>query len=70
MRCIERLSEYYRKGANMEHDYSVTWNQVKNLVNVMIEDHNEKVAMADIIRAVNQAWIILYDNLHEKYDGL
>jgi hypothetical protein len=54
----------------MEHDYSVTWNQVKNLVNVMIEDHNKKVAMADINRAVNQAWIILYDNLHEKYDGL
>ena len=54
----------------MEHDYSVTWNQVKNLVDEMIEDHDKKVAMADINHAVNQAWDILYDNLYEKYGGL
>ena len=54
----------------MEHDYSVTWNQVKNLVDEMIEDHDKKVAMADINHAVNQAWDILYDNLYEKYGYL
>ncbi len=54
----------------MEQDYSVTWNQVKNLVDEMIEDHDEKVAMADIVRAVNQAWGILHDNLDKKYGGL
>ena len=51
----------------MEHDYSVTWNQVKNLVDEMIEDHDEKVAMADIVHAVDQAWDILCDNLDKKY---
>lgn len=54
---------------NKEHDYSVTWNQVKNLVDEMIENHDEKVAMADINNAVGRAWNILFETLYEKHGG-
>ena len=48
-------------------EYLVTWNQVKNLVDKMFEDHEEKVCMGDIERAVKQAWLILYDDMARKY---
>ena len=51
----------------MYEEYLVTWNQVKNLVDKMFEDHEEKVAMGDIERAVKQAWLILYDDMARKY---
>ena len=51
----------------MEHDYSVTWNEVKNLVDKLIENHDKKMAMGDIEREVRHAWKILYDNLCRKY---
>lgn len=54
----------------MEHDYSVTWNQVKNLVDKMIENHDEKIAMGTVERAVKQAWDILYDNMCRRYGDI
>ena len=54
----------------MEHDYSVTWNEVKNLVDKLIEDHDEKIAMCIVKRAVEQAWDILYDNMCRKYGDI
>ena len=51
----------------MEEDYSVTWNEVKNLVDKLIEDHDEKIAMGDIERAVKHAWDILFDNMYRMY---
>lgn len=51
----------------MEYDYSVTWNEVKNLVDKLIENHDEKTAMYTIERAVQQAWNILFDKMREEY---
>lgn len=48
-------------------DYCVTWNEVNNLVDKFIEDHDAKIAMGDIEREVRHAWDILYDNLCRKY---
>lgn len=49
------------------HDYSVTWNQVKYLVDKLIDNHDERMAMGDIERKVKQAWNILYDDLRKMY---
>ena len=51
----------------MELDYSVSWNEVKSLVDKLIENHDEKMAMGDIDRAVTHAWEILFDGLDKKY---
>ena len=51
----------------MKEDYSVTWNEVKNLVDKFIEDHDEKMSMGDIEREVRHAWNILYDDLCRKH---
>lgn len=51
----------------MEHDYSVTWNQVKEIVDKLFEDGDVKMAMGDIKRAVNKAWDILYDDMSRRY---
>ena len=49
------------------HDYSVTWNQVKGIVDKLIENHDEQMAMGDIERKVKQAWNILDDDLRKMY---
>jgi len=49
------------------HDYSVTWNQVKGIVDKLIDNHDERMAMGDIERKVKQAWNILYDDLCKMY---
>lgn len=54
----------------MVQDYSVTWNEVKNLVDKLIENHDEKVAMGDIERAVKKAWNILYEDMCKKYGDI
>ena len=51
----------------MEHDYSVTWNQVKEIVDKLFEDGDVKMSMGDIKRAVNKAWDILYDDMSRRY---
>lgn len=49
------------------HDYSVTWNQVKSIVDKLIDDHDKRMAMGDIKQEVNNAWAILYHDLKEYY---
>ena len=49
------------------NDYSVTWNQVKEIVDKLIEDSDEKMAMGDIERTVKKAWDILYDDMSRRY---
>ena len=54
----------------MGYDYSITWNEVKNLVDKLIENHDEKMAMGDVERAVKQAWNILYEDMRKKYGDI
>lgn len=49
------------------NNYSVTWNQVKEIVDKLIEDGDEKMAMGDIQRAVEKAWDILCDDMSRRY---
>lgn len=49
------------------HDYSVTWNQVKSIVDKLIDDHDKRMAMGDIEHEVHNAWAILYHDLKEYY---
>ena len=48
------------------NDYSVTWNQVKAIVDILLENHDERVPMRDIESAVEQAWVILFDGMHTE----
>jgi len=52
----------------MVEDYSVSWNEVKNLVDEFIKDHDEKGSMYDIECAVKKAWKTLYADLRKKYN--
>ncbi len=47
-------------------DYSVTWNQLKGLLDKLFEDGDAKMAMGDIQRAVKKAWDILYDDMRKR----
>lgn len=51
----------------LSHDYSVTWNQVKSVVDKLIDDHDKRMAMGDIEHEVHNAWAILYHDLKEYY---
>lgn len=50
----------------MEQDYSVTWNEVKGIVDKLL-DGDEAMAMGDVERAVRQAWKIIFDDRNKKY---
>lgn len=47
-------------------DYSVTWDEVKGIVDKIL-DGNEPMAMGDVQRAVRQAWDIIFDDRQRKY---
>ena len=49
-----------------DEDYSVTWNEVKNIVDSLL-DGNKKVPMGEINTAVDIAWERLYLNQKMKY---
>lgn len=50
----------------MYQDYSVTWNEVKGIVDKLL-DGDELMAMGDVQRAVKQAWDIIFDDRNRKY---
>ena len=52
----------------MRVDYSVTWNEVKKIVDELIHDGNQKMAMIEIEDAVETAWNTLCDELDKKYE--
>ena len=47
-------------------DYSVTWNEVKRIVDGLI-DGDKKVAMCDINRAIDKAWSQIYAQKRTLY---
>lgn len=47
-------------------DYSVTWNEVKRIVDGLI-DGDKKVAMGDINRAIDEAWSQIYTQKRTLY---
>ena len=51
----------------MEEDYSVTWNEVKGIVDKFIDDGDEKMAMGDIEAAIRKAWKVIFDDRCRKY---
>ena len=50
-----------------EEDFSVTWNEVKGLVDKFIDDENEKMSMGEIEFAVKKAWKVIFDDRCRKY---
>ena len=54
--------------SNMKHeeDYSVTWNEVKGIVDKLI-DGDEQMSMGNVERAVRHAWDIIYDDRCRRY---
>lgn len=50
----------------MYQDYSVTWNEVKGIVDKLL-DGDELMAMGDVQRAVKQAWNIIFDDRCRMY---
>lgn len=50
----------------MYQDYSVTWNEVKGIVDKLL-DGDELMAMGDVQRAVKQAWDIIFDDRCRRY---
>ena len=51
----------------MEEDYSVTWNEVKGIVDKFIDDGDEKMSMGEIESAVKKAWNVIFDDRCRKY---
>lgn len=51
----------------MEEDYSVTWNEVKGIVDKFIDDGDEKMSMGEIESAVKKAWEVIFDDRCRKY---
>ena len=51
----------------MEEDYSVTWNEVKGIVDKFIDDGDEKMPMGEIESAVKKAWKVIFDDRCRKY---
>lgn len=50
----------------MTEDYSVTWNEVKGIVDKLL-DGDERICMGDVERAIDKAWDIIYDDRCVKY---
>ena len=50
-----------------EEDYSVTWNEVKGIVDKFIDDGNEKMSMGEVESAVRKAWKVIFDDRCRKY---
>ena len=50
----------------MTEDYSVTWNEVKGIVDKLL-DGDERMCMGDVKRAIDKAWDIIYDDRCVKY---
>ena len=51
----------------MEEDYSVTWNEVKGIVDKFIDDGDKKMSMGEIESAVKKAWKVIFDERCRKY---
>lgn len=51
----------------MEEDFSVTWNEVKEIVDKFIDDGDEKMSMGEIESAVKKAWKVIFDDRCRKY---
>ena len=51
----------------MEEDFSVTWNEVKGIVDKFIDDGDEKMSMGEIESAVKKAWKVIFDDRCRKY---
>ena len=51
----------------MEEDYSVTWNEVKGIVDKFIDDGDEKMSRGEIESAVKKAWKVIFDDRCRKY---
>ena len=51
----------------MKEDYSVTWNEVKGIVDKFIDDGDEKMSMGEIESAVKKAWNVIFDDRCRKY---
>ena len=55
----------------MEKDYSVTWNQVKPLLEKELErrgkNGEDKIPMAVIKYALEHVWKELYENMEKEY---
>lgn len=51
----------------MEEDYSVTWNEVKGIVDKFIDDSDEKMSMGEIESAVENAWEVIFYDRCRKY---
>lgn len=51
----------------MEEDYSVTWNEVKGIVDKFIDDGDEKMSMGEVESAVRKAWKVIFDDRCRKY---
>lgn len=51
----------------MEEDYSVTWNEVKGIVDKFIDDPDEKMSMGEIESAVRKAWKVIFDDRCRRY---
>ena len=51
----------------MTEDYSVTWNEVKCIVDKLL-DGDKLMCMGDVERAVEQAWKIIFDDRCRKYN--
>ena len=50
-----------------EEDYSVTWNEVKGIVDKFIDDGDEKMSMGEVESAVRKAWKVIFDDRCRKY---
>ena len=55
----------------MEHDYSVTWNQVKPLIEKELERRgvsaDDKIPMGAIRFALDAVWKVLYEKMAKEY---
>lgn len=51
----------------MEEDYSVTWNEVKGIVDKFIDDPDKKRSMGEIESAVRKAWKVIFDDRCRRY---
>ena len=49
-----------------EEDFSVTWNEVIEIVDKLIE-RNIPISMGEVEKAIRQAWSIIFDDRCKKY---
>ena len=50
-------------------DYSVTWNEVKEIIDFIIPDSNERMPIAVIEEAMRQAWDVLFYQRYQSGKG-